>query len=40
MVFQNPDSEECENKAVTFKQAELVFDEVLTVMTDEGVSKQ
>lgn len=38
LVFPNPDFN-CPNKAVTFKQAEKDFDEILTVMTDEGVSK-
>ena len=38
MVFQNPDHESVANKPVTFKEAENVIDNILTVM-DEGVSK-
>lgn len=38
LVFPNPDFN-CPNKEVRFHEAEKIFDEVLTVMTDEGVSK-
>lgn len=38
LIFPNPDFEVA-NKSVSFKDAEKIFDEVLTVMTDEGVSK-
>lgn len=38
IVFPNPD-QDVPNRAVTFKEAELTFDDILTVMTDEGVSK-
>lgn len=43
IVFQNPDFQDGEgllkDRGVTFREAEDVFDKVLTVMTDEGVSK-
>ena len=38
LVFPNPDGE-LKGHGVTFRDAEKHFDEVLTVMTDEGVSK-
>lgn len=40
IVFLNPDHVDTQNKAVTFKDAEKVYDEILTIMTNEGVSKQ
>ena len=39
ILFPNPDDDEIENKAIEFREAEKVFDEILTVMTDEGISK-
>ncbi|CAD8105641.1 unnamed protein product [Paramecium primaurelia] len=38
IIFQNPDSDNCENKPISFKDAVKIYDEMLTVMTDE-VSK-
>ena len=41
IIFYNPDNEACiiEQRAVEFKEAEEAFEKILTVMTDEGVSK-
>ena len=39
MVFPNPDHPNITNKYVNFREAEKLYDEVLTVMTNEGVSK-
>jgi hypothetical protein len=39
LIFPNPDFEGVANRGVKFKEAEKIFDEILTVMSDDGVSK-